>query len=150
MSEEKLVLESGVKHMPVVDENGVDTGRCVIFNPADAGFAEDLYGLVSKISDIHEKAVKKQNATTDPAMRFDINRAEDAEMRAAVDALFGDGFCADVFRTRLFAMAGGLTVAENFLYALIDKMDASITENMAKRDSKIRKYIDKYKKYAKK
>lgn len=150
MSEEKLVLESGVKHMPVVDENGVDTGRCVIFNPSDAGFAEDLYGLVSKISGIHEKAVKKQNAATDPAMRFDINRAEDAEMRAAVDALFGDGFCADVFRTRLFAMAGGLTVAENFLYALIDKMDASINENMAKRDSKIRKYTDKYKKYAKK
>lgn len=150
MSEEKLVLEGGIKHIPVVDENGVNTGRFVIFNPSDVGFAEDLYGLVSKISKIHEQKVKEHEAAKDEADYFDISRAEDKEMRSAVDALFGDGFCADVFKTRLFAMAGGLTVIENFLFAIIDKMDASITDNIANRDGRIGKYTEKYRKYAKK
>lgn len=70
-------------------------------------------------------------------------------MREAVDSIFGEGFCKDVFKTRLFAMADGMTVVENFLFAILDEMDESITENLSKRDARIRKYTEKYSKYKK-
>lgn len=150
MSQGKLVVTSGIKTFDIEDENGISTGRTVSFNPADQGFAEDLYGLSSKIQKIHENKSKELEETTDGAERFDISRSEDREMRESVDALFGDGFCADVFHVRLFAFADGLTVIENFLYALLDEMDESITSNMAARNVRIKKYTEKYSKYARK
>lgn len=150
MSQDKFVVTSGVKRLAVYTDAEVDTGRYVEFNPSDLGFAEELYGLVSKLTQIHENKTKEYEAEQDPAARFDINRKEDAEMREAVDSLFGEGFSRDVFKTRLFAMADGMTVAENFLLALLDEMDANITENLAKRDAKIKKYTEKYSKYTKK
>lgn len=148
MVQDRFDVSSGIKHLPVFID-GTDTGRTVDFNPADNGFAESLYGLTSKLSQIHESRKKEYEDEQDPAARFDISRAEDVEMREAVDTLFGDGFCRDVFKTRLFALADGMTVVENFLFALLDEMDESITENLSKRDSRIKKYTDKYSKYKK-
>lgn len=147
MSQDKFVVASGIKHLSVVDETGAETGRSVDFNPADQGFAEALYGLVSKIGKIHETKIKEYEAAEDAAARFDISRAEDGEMQEAVDALFGEGFSRDVFKTRLFALTDGLTVIEGFLYSLLDAMDESITASVAKRDARIKKYTDKYQKY---
>lgn len=149
MSQNIVSFSGGVRRFDVYTDTGMDTGRYVEFNPADQSFAEDLYGLVSKLGKIHEKFVKEAE-TADAADRFDLSRAEDAEMRAAVDAMFGEGFCKDVFRTRLFALADGMTAVENFLYALLDKMDASVSENLAKRDARIKQYTQKYSKYTKK
>lgn len=150
MEQNHVVVLSGIKRFHVLTDTGDDTGRTVEFNPADQGFAEDLYGLVSKLARIHDQKKKEVEAAEDAAERFDIRRAEDTEMRAAVDALFGEGFCSDVFKTRLSAVAGGITVVENFLYALLDEMDSSISENMAKRGARIKQYTDKYSKYTRK
>ena len=139
-------VSGGIESLHIFMDD-VDTGRTVDFNPADQGFAESLYGLVSKLSQIHDSKRKEYEAEEDAAARFDIGRSEDAEMRAAVDSLFGEGFCKDVFKTRLFALADGMTVIENFLFGILDDMDESITENLKKRDERIRKYTDKYKKY---
>ena len=143
---ENLELTSGLRYMPVIVD-GRDTGRTVNFNPADQEFAEVLYELVHKIGQIHEEKNQLRENETDLLKKFEINRAEDAEMRAAVDYVFGEGFSADVFQTRLFALSDGMTVVENFLFALLDEMEASVTDNIARRDSKLRKYTDKYKKY---
>ena len=148
MSQENLSISSGILHKPVIMD-GVDTGRSVDFNPADQGFAESLYGLISKLSKIHEAKKKEYEAEQDIANRFEISMAEDAEMRKAVDSLFGDGFCKDVFKVRLFALSDGMTVIENFLMAILDEMDESVTENLAKRDARIKKYTEKYSKYKK-
>ena len=145
MRKENLTVETGLIEL---DINGK---RTIQLNPSDAGFVEALYGLVSKLDAIHQDAAAKAKDVEDAAKRFDLSRAEDKQMRDAVDDVFGAGFCADVFPgIRLFALADGLTVIENFLYALLDKMDADITENVAKRDARIKKYTDKYSKYQKK
>ena len=145
MRKENLTVETGLIEL---DINGK---RTIQLNPSDAGFVETLYGLVSKLDAIHQDAVAKAKDVEDAVKRFDLSRAEDKQMREAVDDVFGTGFCADVFPgIRLFALADGLTVIENFLYALLDKMDADITENVAKRDARIKKYTDKYSKYQKK
>lgn len=139
-------IKSGIQVMPVIVD-GWDTGRTVNFNPADQEFAEELYTLVYRIGKIHEQ--KNQLRKTEPDMlkRFELNRAEDAEMRQAVDDVFGEGFSNDVFKTRLFAVADGLTVVETFLFALLDEMDEKTTAAIASRDAKVKKYTEKYRKY---
>lgn len=140
-------LTSGIQRLPVIVD-GQDTGRVVIFNPADQEFAETLYGLVWQIGQIHAEKNQLREKEKDILKRFEINRAEDSAMRDAVDAVFGEGFSGDVFQTRLFALSeDGLTVVEGFLFTLLDKLDASVTAHMAKRDAKIRKYTEKYRKY---
>ena len=143
MNQGNLTFENGLAEITV---NGVYT---IHFNPSDIGFAEDLYGLVGKLDSVQrDKSEKAKALKDDPAAYFDISKEEDLEMRAAVDAFFGEGFCKAVFPgIRLYAMADGLTVIENFLYAVLDKMDADISANMAKRNSRIAKYINKYKKF---
>lgn len=143
---ENVELSSGIQRLPVIVD-GQDTGRVVMFNPVDQEFAETLYSLVYKIGEIHKSSNSQREAESNILKRFDINRAEDQEMRCAVDAVFGDGFCADVFHVRLFAVSDGLTVIENFLFSLLDKLEESTKANIARRDSKIRKYTDKYMKY---
>lgn len=139
-----ILFDTGVKEFQV---NGVRTIR---FNPADIGFAETLYSVIAKINAIDEETKKKRSGTNDYAKIFDYNRAEDKKMRDAVDSVFGENFCADVFGDiRLTAIADGLSVIENFAFAVLDQMDKSITENMAKRDARISKYTEKYQKYKK-
>lgn len=150
MSQNKIVVSSGIRHLPVVDDTGAETGRSVDFNPADQGFAEELYGLASKIGEIQETKAREYELAESAAARFDVSRAKDREMREAVDALFGEGFSKDVFKTRLVALTGGLTVVEAFLLSLLDEMDESITANIAARDARIKKYTEKYSKYTKK
>lgn len=128
----------------------VNGGRTVRFNPADTGFAENLYALMAKVTEIEDERAKKTDKVQDYAKIFEYNRAADKRMRDAVDAVFGEGFCADVFgNIRLSAMADGLSVLENFMFAVLDQMDAGVTENLSKRDARIAKYTEKYEKYKK-
>ena len=145
MRQDTMTIDSGLVEIEV---NGA---RTIKFNPSDQGFAEELYILAAKLADIQKEKAEAFKATQDAAAHFDISRAEDREMRAAVDSFFGDGFCGEVFPgVRLFALSEGLTLIENFLYALLDKMDEDITANMAKRNARIAKYTSKYSKYQKK
>ena len=140
-------LTSGIQRLPVIVD-GQDSGRIVEFNPADQEFAEVLYALVHRLGEIHNEKNRLRGEESDVLKKFEINREEDHLMRGAVDEVFGEGFCGDVFQTRLFALSeDGLTVVESFLFSLLDKMDEGITAKMAKRDANIRKYTDKYRKY---
>lgn len=135
----QLNFETGLEEMEV---NG---GRVIRFNPADIGFMDTLYGMLGKIEAIEAEARKKQDRTDDLAKLFDRSRASDKRMRDAVDSVFGEGFCADVFPgIRLTAMADGLYVLENFVFAILDEMDESVRDNLAKREGRIAKYTAKY------
>lgn len=135
----ELNFETGVAEMSV---NG---GRVIRFNPADIGFADTLYSLLGKIEAIEADTAKKREKTDDPAKLFDYARASDRRMREAVDSVFGEGFCDDVFQgVRLVALADGLSVIENFIFAVVDEMDESVHENMARRNDRIAKYTAKY------
>lgn len=135
----ELNFDLGLKEMAV---NG---GRVVRFNPSDVGFLETLYGMIAKMESIGTELEKKRAKTNDLAALFDCSKSCDRKMRDAIDSVFGEGFCADVFPgVRLTAMANGLTVLENFAYAIIDEMDEDIKDNLAKRNDRIAKYTAKY------
>lgn len=127
----------------------INGGRKIKFNPSDVGFMENLYDLVAKVDSISSDMGKKKDHADDPAKFFDIARTGDKKMREATDAMFGEGFCEDVFgNVRLYAMADGLTVLENLVFAIIDQMDESVKNNMSQRNDKISKYTAKYQKYS--
>lgn len=135
----ELKFETGLVEMPV---NG---GRSIRFNPADIGFMDTLFSLAAKIEAIEAETDKKRGKTDDLAKIFDYSRASDKRMREAVDSVFGVGFSDDVFPgIRLTAMADGLTVLENFIFAVMDEMDESVRDNLAKRNDRIAKYTAKY------
>lgn len=128
-----------------VVEMSVNGKRSIRFNPSDVGFMETLYSLMAKVDGIDAETRKKREKTEDPAKVFDYLRASDKRMREAVDGVFGDGFCDDVFDgVRLMALADGLTVLENFVFAVIDNMDETVRANLEARDSRIAHYTDKY------
>ena len=54
-------VSGGIESLHIFMDD-VDTGRTVDFNPADQGFAESLYGLVSKLSQIHDSKRKEYEA----------------------------------------------------------------------------------------
>lgn len=138
----ELTFETGLVELSV---NGVKTIR---INPSDVGFLETLYSLMAKIESIETETDKKREKATDLAKIFDCLRTCDKKMRDAVDSVFGDGFSDEVFKgVRLMAMADGLTVLENFIFAVIDKMDDSVKDNLQKRDGRISKYTEKYQKH---
>lgn len=135
----ELKFETGLVEMAV---NG---GRVIRFNPADVGFMDTLYALLGKIEAIEAETRKKQDKTEDLAKLFDRSRSSDKRMREAVDSVFGEGFCAQVFPgIRLTALADGLSVLENFVFAILDEMDESVRDNLAKREGRIAKYTAKY------
>lgn len=135
----EISFSTGIIEAPV---NG---GRTIRFNPADVGFMETLYSLMAKVESIDKENKSKRSKMQDPSKIFDNYRASDKRMREAVDAVFGDGFCDEVFNgVRLVALADGLTVLENFIFAVLDQMDDTVKENLAKRDSRIAKYTERY------
>ncbi len=135
----ELNFETGLAEMQV---NG---GRIIRFNPADIGFMDTLFSLLGKIESIEAETEKKRGKTEDLAKLFDYARASDKRMREAVDSVFGENFCEEVFPgLRLTAMADGLTVLENFVFAVLDEMDESVRDNLAKREGRIAKYTAKY------
>jgi len=146
MRKDTLQLDEGLVELTI------NNTRTVRFNPSDVGFAEDLYALAEKLNDIHKSTAKAfEESGEDYKVYFSASKAEDEQMRAAVDDFFGEGFCRDIFpHVRLYALSDGLTVIENFLYGLVDKMDDDISANMSKRNARIAKYTQKYAKYRKK
>ena len=86
---------------------------------------------------------KKKNAA--PREIVDIARAADAEMRELVDGVMGAGTCdAQFCDMSVFAMAEGLPVWANLLFAIIDRCEAEAVEQQKLSRPRLAKYTAKY------
>ena len=145
---DKLKLDRGFVEMEI---DGTD--RVVKFNPADAIFLRTLYSMLVKMEKVAEEKAKqlKDTAEDDFVAKFDIVSERDKELRAVADAVFGEGFCRDVFGlVDLPALnSDGVTIFESLCFEMIDRMDEDVQAKMAKRDASIAKYTAKYEKYKK-
>lgn len=120
-------------------------GNCEIsFDPADINFVHRLFELMEDL----EKEQKEDPKEMDNV--FEEFARRDKEMRAKIDAVFGEPVCEKVFgTTNVYSPAGGLPVCMNFLLAVIDEVDAA-SELETKPSAKVDAYIQKYeKKYGK-
>lgn len=120
----------------------------ISFDPADINFVNRLFDLMEKMEKIRgEESQDVENV-------FKIAAQKDKEMRAEIDAVFGEPICEKVFgTTNVLSPAGGLPLCMNFLLAVIDEVDAASeaeTKPSARVDAYMQKYQKKYGKYMKK
>lgn len=116
----------------------------ISFDPADIGF-------VNRLFDLMEKMEKQNNAEPQEVENvFEAFAKKDRDMRAEIDAVFGEPVCEKIFgTTNIFSPAGGLPLCMNFLLAVIDEVDAA-SETETKPSARVNAYMQKYeKKYGK-
>ena len=126
----------------------VNEGCEISFDPADIGFVNRLFDLL-------ERMEKQQKAKPQSGENIFAEFArKDREMRAEIDAVFGEPVCEKIFgTTNVYSPAGGLPLCLNFLLAVIDEVDAASeaeTKPSARVEAYLHKYEKKYGKYVKK
>lgn len=127
----------------------VNGGAEISFDPTDIYFANRLFDLLNKM-----EAQQNREAPADPANVFAAAAERDVQMRAEIDAVFGEPVCDKVFGSvNVFSPADGLPLCMNFIMALIDEIDASAdaeTKASPRMAAYMQKYEKKYGKYMKK
>ena len=119
--------------------------KCEIsINPTDSMLVARLIGLVDRLDEKREKyASEMENAEAKNI--FDISAKFDAEMRSEIDSALGAAVCDAVFGDMsLLAMADGLPVFCNLIFAILDEVDAGWISESKKTSERISKYTAKY------
>lgn len=139
----ELIFDTGLKTYKV---NG---GQEISFNPADVSFVKRLYNAFNELSEGQDGVIAPDE--TDGKKMFELAEQKDRAMREKIDAIFGEPICDKVFGSMsVYALAGGLPLWCNFLLAVIDEIDAAVSEEQRAANPKIEKYMAKYAKYQKK
>lgn len=127
-------------------------GACEVrFNPTDTAFARRLFDAFDALEQRQEGYQQQAAALREPREIFAFARERDQEMRQLLDGLLGAGTSDAIFgEMDLYAMAGGLPVWCNLLLALMDEMDAALAREKKAADPRLKKYLDKYRRQAKK
>ncbi|MCI8594897.1 MAG: hypothetical protein HFF09_06540 [Oscillospiraceae bacterium] len=117
------------------------------FNPADVSFIERLYGVVEELDRKQEKYKKTVEEAKDTKEVFEISRKIDGEMREALDGVFNQPVCGALFDgMSIYAVSTetGLPVWVNFILAILDESDASMTGAEGRARDRLKKYTSKY------
>ncbi|MBR4475004.1 MAG: hypothetical protein IKS55_15390 [Oscillospiraceae bacterium] len=130
-----------------IEEYDLDGKVTVKFNPTDVAFLEKLSDSFQVLDLIQEEVKLSQEEITDEKDVFNLAKNLDTKMRDIINALFGQDVCTPLFgEMNLFASAGGLPVWANLMLAIADEVQNSMQGELKKREARIRKYTDKYKK----
>ena len=132
-------------------EFSINGGKAVItINPTDADFFGAVYQAFYDLSKKQEQSEEERKEMPQEKV-FDFMREVSADMKAAIDQVFTpvsnvDSLCDAIFgKMNLYSYADGLPVWCNFLLAVMDKADASISQQRKLSDPRIQKYVAKYK-----
>ena len=118
----------------------------VRFNPTDVGFLEKLSHTFEQLDLLQDEVRKSRDSITDDREVFPIVRELDAKMRGVINELFGDDVCTPLFGSvNLFASSGGLPLWANLVLAITDEVQSSMSSELAAREKRIAKYVEKYK-----
>ena len=118
----------------------------VRFNPTDVGFLEKLSHTFEQLDSLQDEVRRSRDSITDDREVFPIVRELDAKMRDVMNELFGDDVCAPLLGSvNLFASSGGLPLWANLLLAITDEVQSSMSTELAAREKRIAKYVEKYK-----
>jgi hypothetical protein len=135
-----LSFETGVVEYEV---NGAATIR---FNPTDAAFVERLYQTFTDLDAKQEEFQAQVDEIGEDGERmFAYAKERDAEMRGIIDGLLGDGVADALFPDmNCYALADGLPVWINLMFAIAEEIEAAYTAEQKKSDPRLRKYDKKY------
>lgn len=134
-----LTFETGIVEY---DINGAVTVR---FNPADSNFAERLYTAFMDLDSRQDEFQKRVNdiGENDEEM-FAYAKERDAEMREIIDGLLGKGVSDALFADmNCYALADGMPVWINLMFAIAEEVRNAFTSEQAKADPRLRQYSEK-------
>jgi hypothetical protein len=144
MRNEELLFDDGLVSF------GINGGKATItINPTDADFFGKVYDSFSTLAKKQDK-FEDERKTVKKEEVFDFARKVSAEMRGVIDEIFApvcdaSSICDAIFGDmNLYAYAGGLPVWCNFLFAVMDKADDSISKEQKLTEPAIKKYTSKY------
>lgn len=119
----------------------------VSFNPTDSAFVERLFNTFDALDKKQDAYKAEVEGVTDNREIFNIARRRDTEMRAMIDDVFGQPVSAAVFGgMNVYAMAEGLPVWCNLMFAVMDEVDTSFAREQKATNPRLQKYLNKYKK----
>lgn len=122
-----------------------DSEATITFNPTDSYFASRLFSVFEAIDAQQKEAEVKAKELTDAKEVFEYAQKRDEDTRALLDGLFGEGFCQKAFGyLSVHAIADGLPLWTNLLFAIIDKIDVTVVAEQKKTNPRLDKYLKKY------
>ena len=130
-----------------LEEYRLNSCVTVRFNPTDVGFLEKLSSAFEKLDALQEEVRASRERITDDREVFPVARELDGKMRAILNELFSEDICTPLFGgLNLFASSCGLPVWANLMLAITDEVQSALRGELAAREKRIAKYVDKYKK----
>ena len=129
--------------------NGAATVR---FNPTDAAFTERLYRAFSDLDARQDEFQRTVEEIGDDGERmFAYAKERDAEMRGIIDGLLGDGVSDALFGDmNCYALADGLPVWINLMFAVAGEVDSAYDDERSKADPRVREYKARHEELLKK
>ncbi len=129
-----------------IEEFVINDKATVYFNPTDVVFVEKLYdaftGLESKQDEFQKRV---DEIGSDGEQMFAYASERDHEMRSIIDDLLGDGIADALFpNMNCYALANGLPVWMNLMFAIAETIEAGFTAEQKKSDPRLKKFSQKY------
>ena len=110
-------------------------------------FLERLSRAFSEPDALQKKVRQSREKITDDREVFPIARELDGKMRGILNDLFGKEVCEPLFGgMNLFSSSGGLPVWANLMLAITDEVQSALRGELAAREQRIAKYVEKYQK----
>lgn len=127
-------------------EYTINDAVTVRFNPTDAAFTERLYKAFTDLDARQDEFQRKVDEIgEDGAAMFAYAKERDAEMRGIIDGLLGAGVADALFPgMNCYALADGLPVWINLMFAVADEIQAAYTAEQQKTDPRVAGYNEKY------
>ena len=123
--------------------NGRATAR---FNPTDAAFTERLWKCFTDLDERQDEfQAKVDEIGEDGAQMFAYAKERDQEMRGIIDGLLGEGVADALFPDmNCYALADGLPVWINLMFAVAEEVEQAYTSEQKRTDPRMAKYSKKY------
>ena len=118
----------------------------VRFNPADVAFTEKFYNAFMQLESRQEEFQKRVSEVQDDKDEFfAYARERDEEMREIIDGLFGEGVADALFgEMNCYAIADGMPIWINFLFAVAEEIRDAYDEEGRKADPRMRQFDEKH------
>lgn len=135
-----LSFETGIVEYEI---NGVAKAR---FNPTDVNFTERMYSSFMELDSRQDEFQKRVDEIGDDGEEmFAYAKERDAEMRGIIDSLLGEGVSDALFPDmNCYALADGMPVWLNLMFAIAEEIHDAFASEQAKADPRVRKFEDKH------
>lgn len=136
---ESLKIDTGVKEFRIND------AVTIKLNPSDTALAKRLFVLFEKFDKNTTNYKDKIAKASESAEIFTLADNLDKEMREDLNGIFNMDICTPLFGdTSCYAIANGMPIWANILFAFLDLMDEAVKKEQTISKERIKKYTDKY------